>query len=93
MSKFIVNWHLGMNGKNYAPGKIIDLSQAEANNLGAVVSPVARAEAVSNGQAEFVAVRDFQHQGEKFKQGETYSFDSATALALGAERIRSATED
>lgn len=44
MPKYIANWNLGFNGKNYAPGDIINLSQAEAENLGAVVSPVTEAE-------------------------------------------------
>lgn len=44
MAKYRVNWHLGTNGKNYAPGETINLSPAEAGNLGDVVSPVAEAE-------------------------------------------------
>lgn len=49
MPKYIANWNLGLNGKNYAPGDIVKLSLAEAENLGAVVSPFTEAEQDEGG--------------------------------------------
>ena len=94
MTQFTVKSHIKHDAKLYQPGETIELNKKQAEAVGmAVEAPAAKSEAPSKGEAQFVALKDFQYQGEKFKEGETYTFDSATALAVGAERIRPATED
>ncbi len=92
MSKFIVKSPIKHDGKLYQPGEKIKLTDEQAAAMPHALEPV-QAEQVGSGDAQFVALKNFQYQGERFREGETYTFDSATALELGAERIRPATEN
>lgn len=101
MPKYITNWNLGINRKNYAPGAIINLSQAEAAALGAVVSPAAEVEQEEPGTSsakdeggqqpsrtfQFRATKDFKFKKQEYKKNQVLNIDLAVAQEIGSERI------
>ena len=101
MPKYITNWNLGLNGKNYAPGDIVNLSQAEAAALGAVVSPVAQVEQEDPGAGsekekggaqpgktfQFRATKKFKFKKQEYKKDQVMDLDLVAAQEIGSEQI------
>ncbi len=87
--------HIGHNGKNYAPGDVIQLSEEQAAQMPwAVELATEKVEEQKDAQPadappkfRFRAVKNFHLNKDPIKQGQELELDMETAQDLGAERI------